>query len=557
MSSSNQNGPLDSEPRFENLAKRSEADEKLIKKYLGEEWIGSKSVERIPGSLNSDWSTSLVHVHEEDSRIYQNHNLRKVKGPVEIKLELSQEKNIRKEKSYNKDEETETDRSINLNKMEFCSNSNQENDSRVVSSTTKMSFSKETLGKLSSSIRQFKRDSGLESAGDFNSYMTKRRMKGSTLKLSRLDTKMDPIKEIVEQPLYNKNLELSQTPEKVHALCINDESLNLNHQKTEQKLPYNITFGKLLTRDADKLKNLSSLKFNSRRSNLRLSEMRNLRKVDENNQAEASKKMNHLEMTDENNNFDYKQGTKEGLEEDLFLSVRSRIARSKELISETLEISSAKKKLNGMKSPNSALKHEFFTINQRIDKLMKFVSTKDKAYTEESISRNMHSVIDFKTETPDKHNYRNYAKGIRSKNSKSTTDVIKSSLEKTESTINSNGKQKEKILGKSQSPSKKKQISTSKPRVSPYGVNTSIQAFGLKNLTIKNIVVNPNPKPNSIKQAAPYQINALKPPKISQKSFLDKTDLVPNKNHHTKLRSFCIHPDIRDQNNIDDQSMKM
>lgn len=233
-------------------------------------------------------------------------------------------------------------------------------------------------------------------------------------------------------------------------------------------------------------------------------------------------------------------------------SVRSKLARSKELISETLQLSSAKKNQHGLKSPNSVVKHEFFTINQRIDKLMKLVHNKETNPQERKNASISFLPFEIKSKTPDVHKQRIYARGIKSKNSKSSADVCRSSTTAGDPVLTASNKTKEKTVKKSQSPSKNEHMSSSKPRVTPFGVKTSIQAFGLKNLTIKNIVVNQNPKQNSV----PYEIDSLRPPKPSSRSIMEIQNLGTNNNHHSRVRSFCAKKNRIDQANIDDQSLQ-
>lgn len=266
-------GPLGTKTNHQETSIRSEADEKLIKKYLGDYSI----TERPGGRIKNEWSSSLANLTDEKSEEYRNFNLKKVKGPVEIKLDLSQDKQKAGD-NLEKKVVQDLDSSMNLQKSNYCGPSKLQSESLPVSSNTKLSFSKEALEKLGSSIRQFRRDSGRERSSDFNSYVTKRKTRGSPLKLKRLHTEMAPIKEDNENHQSNKNLETRNeqgNPDETKQ----DESLTLGISK-KLRVPSNITFGKLSVRDLEKFKNKSSLNINSRRSNLRLSEIRNLRKVD-------------------------------------------------------------------------------------------------------------------------------------------------------------------------------------------------------------------------------------------------------------------------------------
>lgn len=235
-------------------------------------------------------------------------------------------------------------------------------------------------------------------------------------------------------------------------------------------------------------------------------------------------------------------------------SVRSRLAKSKDLIADTLRTDGSAKKLLNLQSPSSAVKSEFLTINQRIDRLFKFIS-KEKSPSKNIASKKKQSSFNLSKNSSKEFKSTVKGKNIKSKHSKSSSDVNHANFNHQSQLLQK--KLERTTTQGSQSPGKRVNTSASKPRVSPFGVKTSIKAFGLKNLTIKNIVFNENPKPNSVKQAEPYEVSALRPPKTTQQSFLDFHNLIPNKNHHTRVRSMYLESSKTDQRLIEDQNQRL
>ena len=278
-----QKAPLVSNRDQPEISRRSESDEELIKKYLRPLQDCSITDRPFP-NRKSDWTSSLVDLQEEDVAAYRNFNLRKVKGPVEIRLDISQEKAITPNKETKESEASNRDNSLYFPKRDAATNDQpQETQDLSKQSKEKLPFSKQMMQKLTSSIQQFKRDSGLTSASDLNSYLVHRKTKTPVLALGTEKARMEPIKEIPEQGSTSRK-QIKQPATARDPMVLND-SLNIarpaviSSPKKESKEHPTITFGKLLTRDTEKLKLLSNLEIHSRRSNLKLSEIRNLRKV--------------------------------------------------------------------------------------------------------------------------------------------------------------------------------------------------------------------------------------------------------------------------------------
>lgn len=156
------------------------------------------------------------------------------------------------------------------------------------------------------------------------------------------------------------------------------------------------------------------------------------------------------------------------------------------------------------------LRQELLKINHRIDRIGQFISHNKKNDEISSTSERKSPTLTRKVKESDsktKSQLKTDKNVTKSRHAKSSSDVLRSSIEKLQKHLSMR-----KSVERNTSSSKDKSTSNIGSSRGPR-----IHAFAMKNITIKNIVVNANPRFNSIKQAEPYTISSLRPPTHKKK----------------------------------------
>jgi hypothetical protein len=146
------------------------------------------------------------------------------------------------------------------------------------------------------------------------------------------------------------------------------------------------------------------------------------------------------------------------------------------------------------------LKKRLCTINSRIDRIGKFISS-EKNLAKDSKKSSSRSPSKFAKSKPDIRLLESSSKkNLKSRHVKSSSDLIRSSIEKLQTYVDLR-----RSKGKTHSLSKEK-----KPKSGSKSTKreTTMPTFALKNITIKNIVVNAHPK---------YKSRSIREPQSSTK----------------------------------------
>lgn len=146
------------------------------------------------------------------------------------------------------------------------------------------------------------------------------------------------------------------------------------------------------------------------------------------------------------------------------------------------------------------LKKRICSINSRIDRIGKFISS-EKSLARDSKKSNSRSPSKYARSKPDVRILESSSKkNLKSRHVKSSSDVIRSSIEKLQTYVDlRRSKERNHSLSKEK-----------RPKSGPKSTKreTAIPTFALKNITIKNIVVNAHPK---------YKSRSIREPQSSTK----------------------------------------